>query len=303
VTLALGRGLIAAPLTVWRAGGERPDNGALEAQVELIAGRFAPVAIAVAAVEVQEYHVLSPRQRAELVRRAVARGGGVPVVGGVSDPSLSRAIELARSLADAGAAAVLAVAGLKPWGAPPTDDELVAWYEQLADASPLPVLLYANLRTGVDPSVAAMGRIAAHPNVVALKETSRDAGKLLRLCSDIDVAGHARVYSNMESLQATLAVGGSGAMMPTPPLVVADALLAALRAGDAQEAGRLQRFFADYPSRWMRLGLGPAMKASMTILGLDAGEPLAPYRDLDESERASLREYLCGWGLEDALSP
>ena len=292
----LGRGLVAAALTPFVDGTTSTDDEQFAAQLRFIAASR-PVAVAVAAVEVQEYHVLTLEQRAGLVRQAADALGDVPVIGGVSHADLRQSIELAGVMADAGARFVLAVASQKPWGAAPTSSELVTWYHQLADASPLPVLLYGNPRTGTEPSVEAIVEICRHPNVAAMKETSRSVIKLLRLCDEVDVAGHARVYTNMESIRATLDAGGSGAMLPPPALGLATDLVRAVQDGDAEEARRLQAFFGRFPSAWMGLGLGPAMKASMRLVGCDVGDPVHPFDALGPEQVETMREYLAGWGL------
>ncbi|HEY8524068.1 MAG TPA: dihydrodipicolinate synthase family protein [Acidimicrobiales bacterium] len=292
----LRTGLIVAALTPFRRGTTTVDEDRFDAELDFIA-RHRPVAVAVAGVEVQEYHVLTADQRVDLVKRAAERLGDVPVVAGVSAVSVDQACHLAERMAAVGAGYVLAVAGPKPWGAAPTTGELLAWYHALADVSPVPVFVYCNPRTGVDPSVDAIAEVAAHPNVAAMKETSRDVIKVLRLCQEVEQAGLARVYTNMESIQTTLAAGGSGAMMPPPALAIATALVAAIEAGDDAETRRLQSFFGRFPSAWMRLGLGPACKAAMGIVGCDVGDPVHPYDALGADEVASLREYLAGWGL------
>lgn len=283
------QGLIAALLTPFADDGSI-DLPAFDAQLAFVEPHR-PLAVSVAAVEVQDYHVLTDDQRVDLVARAAA-GTDIPVVAGVTAYALDRSVALAQRMADAGAAAVLAVAQRKPWGAPPTADEAVRWFTQLADASGLPLVLYTNPATGVDLDVDVMTRITAHPNVCAVKETSRHVGKVQRLCRDIDKAGHAGVFTNMESLHATLSAGGRGAMLPPPGLAPATAVVTAVVDGDQAAAADHQAVFTDFPSRWLRLGLGPVMKAAMREIGCPVGNPVRPYDALNDDERRSLSEFL-----------
>lgn len=88
------RGVIAAALTPWNDRGDL-DLLAFETEIDWLAAQK-PLAIGVAAVEVQEYHLLDEDQRVDLVRRAVDRVGNVPVIAGVSSPLAGRSVELAK---------------------------------------------------------------------------------------------------------------------------------------------------------------------------------------------------------------
>lgn len=289
------RGVIVAALTPWNDQG-RLDLPAFESEIDWLAGQK-PLAIGVAAVEVQEYHLLDEDQRVDLVRRAVDRVGDVPVIAGVSTPLAERSAELAHRMADSGAAAVLSLSAPKPWAAPPTQDEFVRWFTTLANLSPLPVVLYSNPRTGSEPSVASLVEVAAHDQIVAIKETSRDMTKVLNLCLELAETGLIGVYTNMESLFATVQLGGHGAMVPAPGLPMAQRILDAYQRGDMVEALRWQRFFATFPSRWMRLGLGPAVKAGMSVLGVDVGTPGHTFDSLTDDELAEMSELFELWEI------
>ncbi|KAA9162630.1 dihydrodipicolinate synthase family protein [Amycolatopsis acidicola] len=293
------RGVIVAALTPFRGRTTRVEGPAFARQVAALA-RWAPAAIGVAGVESQEFQVLGRAARLKLVESTVDNAAGVPVLAGVSHPSLAESIALARESAQRGAAAVLAVASAKPWGAAPTGDEAHRWFATLADESPVPVVLYNNPRLGVDLSVDTIARIGAHPNVAAMKETSRDEAKLLGLLSH--AAPGLAVYTNMELLATTLLLGGHGAMLPPSGLPVAQRVLAAAEAGDHAEIARWVPFFADFPSRWSGLGFLPAVKAATALMGLDLGRPLWPYDAIDGDILHELREYLRKWELLDVFS-
>jgi len=289
------RGVIVAALTPWDSGGQL-DLAAFDAEIDWLASQ-SPLAIGVAGVEVQEYHLLDIDQRVDLVRRATKRVGNVPVIAGVSTPLASRSAEISKKMAEAGATAVLALSAPKPWAAASTSDEFVRWFTCLADGSPLPIVIYSNPRTGTEPSVASLAEVAAHGQIAALKETSRDMTKVLNLCLALAESGLAGVYTNMESLLTTIHLGGQGAMVPAPALPAALRILAAHEAGDTDEARRWQSFFAAFPSHWMRLGLGPAVKAGMHVLGIEVGAPGHTFDGLTPGEIAEMSELFERWGL------
>jgi 4-hydroxy-tetrahydrodipicolinate synthase len=288
-------GVIAAAVTPWADDGS-VDLNRFDDQIRWIAEQR-PLAISVASVEVQEYHLLDSEQRIALVERAVAAAGGIPVIGGVTTPTPRTSVVLSERMAGIGASAVLALAGPKPWAAPQTGDEMVTWFGSLADRSPVPVLCYSNPRTGSEPSVSALADICQHENIGAIKETSRDMVKVLGLCKQIGIAGSAGVYINMETLMATVLLGGQGAMVPAPGLPASLRILDALRDGDLDLARHWQLFFTDFPSRWMRLGLGPAVKAALAAIGVNVGGSPEPYASLTTEEQDEIRALFQQWEL------
>lgn len=297
--IAAGEGLIAAALTPFGKGTVRVDYGRFNDQLRAIAA-YQPLAVTVGAVESQEFQVLSKRSRLRLAEVAVETLPDVPVIAGVSSADLAESVALAKEVARRGATAVLAVAAPKPWGSAPTPDEAVEWFATLAGESPLPVVLYNNPRLGVDLSVETIARICELPNVIALKETSRDESKLLGLMKR--VSGSGAVFTNMELLFSTLLLGGNGAMLPTPGLPVGTALTELVLKGDHERAARLALFFAEFPSRWMELGFLPVAKAAAELMGCDVGDPVRPYSGLDDDSRRRLRDYLAEWDLLDAFT-
>jgi len=119
------------------------------------------------------------------------------------------------------------------------------------------------------------------------------------LCKEIGLAGTGGVYINMETLMATILLGGHGAMVPAPGLPGSQKIVDALARGDLDEARHWQLFFTEFPSRWMRLGLGPAVKAAMAAVGVDVGGSPSPYSSLTAAEQADIGAHFRAWGLID----
>jgi 4-hydroxy-tetrahydrodipicolinate synthase len=109
-----------------------------------------------------------------------------------------------------------------------------------------------------------------------------------RLIVEIDRAGHARYFTTMQMLLATLQLGGSGATMPPPGSEIARHVIDAFVARDYERAAEIQLQFALFPSKWMHRGLAPAMKAAMNLIGIPAGDPYPPYAPLSRDEMAAL---------------
>ena len=213
---------------------------------------------------------------------------------GISHPSFRAALELAHFAEDLGAAAVQLLAPLRPFAGPPSQTDLIAYFEAVARETRLPVTLYLNPGPGADISVADTIALAKLPSVKLIKESSRDLARVSRLIVEIDRAGHARYFATMQMLLATLQLGGSGATMPPPAAEIARHIIDAYLNNDHARAAALQLQFALFPSKWMHRGLAPVMKAAMNLIGVPAGNPYPPYGSLTKDEinvlTATLRE-------------
>ena len=284
--------LVVAPLTPF-TGDLKIDAVALKREVDYVIGDCGATMVVAAGVEAQEYTYLGLEQRKELIRLTLeCVAGRCPVMVGISHPSYKTAIDLAHFAHGLGAHAVQMLAPLRPFGGPPTERDLVAYFEAVAKASPLPMTLYLNSGPGADVSIPATIAIARIDKVRYIKESSRDLARVSRLIAEIDHAGHARYFTTMQMLLATLELGGSGATMPPPGAEIARQVMDAFAAGDYRRAAQIQLQFALFPSRWMHRGLTATMKTAMRLIGLPVGELYPPYVSLDAGETAALADYL-----------
>ena len=211
---------------------------------------------------------------------------------GVSHPSFKTAIALAHEAERLGAAAVQLLAPLRPFAGPPTQADLIAYFEAIGRETKLPITLYLNPGPGADVSIPDTIALAKLPNVQLIKESSRDLARVSRLIVEIDRAGHARYFTTMQMLLATLQLGGSGATMPPPGCEIARHVIDAFLAKDYERAADIQLQFALFPAKWMHRGLAPVMKAAMNLIGIPAGEPYPPYAPLSRDEMTALAATL-----------
>ena len=115
------------------------------------------------------------------------------------------------------------LAPLRPFAGPPTQADLIAYFEAIGRETKLPITLYLNPGPGADVSIPDTIALAKLPQVQLIKESSRDLARVSRLIVEIDRAGHARYFTTMQMLLATLQLGGSGATMPPPGSEIARA--------------------------------------------------------------------------------
>jgi 4-hydroxy-tetrahydrodipicolinate synthase len=285
-------GLIIAPLTPFTADLE-VDEAALRREIDYVVRDCGATMVVAAGVETQEYTYLSLEQRKGLIRRTIeCVDRRVPVMVGISHASFKTAVELAHFAENLGAAAVQLLAPLRPFAGPPTQADLIAYFEAVARETRLPTTLYLNPGPGADVSIADTIALARLPSVQLIKESSRDLARVSRLIVEIDRAGHARYFTTMQMLLATLQLGGSGATMPPPGSEIARHVIDAYLAGNHERAAALQLQFALFPSKWMHRGLAPVMKAAMNLIGVPVGDPYPPYGSLTAEETSALAAVL-----------
>jgi 4-hydroxy-tetrahydrodipicolinate synthase len=285
-------GLLVAPLTPFTSD-LKVDAQALQREIDYVVADCGATMVIAAGVEAQEYTYLSFDARRDLIRRTIEYvDGRKPVMVGISHPSFKTAIELAHFAEQLDAAAVQVLAPLRAHGGPPSEHDLLAYYEAIGRETALPMVLYLNPGPGADVSIRATIALSCLPKVQYIKESSRDLARVSRLIVEIDHAGHARYFTTMQMLLSTLQLGGSGATMPPPAAEIGNRIVQAFTAGDYAKAAEIQLQFALFPARWMHRGLTPTMKAAMRLIGLPVGDPYPPYARLDDKEVAELAAFL-----------
>ena len=149
----------------------------------------------------------------ELVRRAVmVLGDQVPVIAGTGTNSTASTIERTRALAAAGAQAALVVT---PYYNKPTQEGLYQHFRAVADASPIPLILYnVPSRTGVDLLPDTVARLALHPRILGVKEST---GSLARVEELVARCGKdLEIYSGEDPIAVqSIAAGARGLISVT----------------------------------------------------------------------------------------
>ena len=223
------------------------------------------------------------------------------MIAGTGCESTRQTIALTRRAAEAGADAALLVTP-HYYGPKMTSEALLHHYRAVADAAPIPVLLYTVPKfTHVDLDAATIARAAAHPNIVGIKDTSgnmaklADTVRLTRLTApDFQIlAGSASFFLAGLTLGA---VGGILALANVAPRKCID-LYRLFKAGQMDEAAELQRWMIPVNAALTaRFGIA-GLKAALDILGYYGGPVRSPLLDLTESEREALRDILADGGM------
>ena len=125
-----------------------------------------------------ESPTVSHEENMDVVERVIRRAGGrVPVIAGTGSNSTDEAIRMTKIAKSQGADFSLQVS---PYYNKPTQEGLYRHFVTIADTVDIPIVVY-NIkgRTGVNIETPTLMRLAAHPNIVAVKEASGDLGQMM----------------------------------------------------------------------------------------------------------------------------
>lgn len=218
------------------------------------------------------------------------------LVAGAGRESTRASIAACRAAAQAGADAVL----VRPpayYGSGLDPQALADHFRAIADASPVPVLLYNIPKyTHVMLLDAVVLQVASHPNVHGAKDSS---GDLKNFAAWRAAAPDWALFVGSGSHgYAALELGAAGGILAignvVPPVAVD--LLAAWHAGDRPGAGAAQERLT--PLNKLIVGeLGvPGVKAAVELVGGVAGPVRAPLRDVGQKDRLRISHALKGAG-------
>ena len=243
---------------------------------------------------------LTAEQRLEVAQRVISRAPHVPVIPGVPVTALPAAHEELAELGRCGAAAALIA---PPSYYPATDGELIAMYESLAESSAVPLLLYdVPMFSGVKLSAQVVARLARHPQIIGLKDSSRDMESLLSILFAVrgqagqeDLRNRFAVYTGTDTLlAASLDAGADGAITASSNFVprLGVDLIEAMAAGDRESAARLQQRLTQVVNLCRR-GTPPAgWKAAMSLAGVCRPDLVPPAPGLTRDQTEELRAAL-----------
>jgi 4-hydroxy-2-oxoglutarate aldolase len=214
-------------------------------------------------------------------------------IAGTGRESTAATVAATRRAADLGADAVL-VRTPSFYKGRLTADAYIRHYEVVADASPIPVLLYnVTAFTGVQLPAEAVGVLARHERIAGLKDSNPDlallAGFLAKAPPPFSI-----LSGSAPTLYPSLAIGASGAVVAiaglVPDMVVR--LFDLVQQGQHAEALELQRRLTP-----LAQAIGPAfgvpgLKAALDLNGYRGGEPRLPLLPAPPEALAAIRAHL-----------
>ena len=176
-----------------------------------------------------------------------------------------------------------------------TDDALIGYYTEIADASRWPVLLYCapGYANGVVVSPEALKKLADHPNIAGIKDTSPDM-----MASYLEAVGGRDDFEIIAGslgsfLLCTTGGGKAGIISTSNAYPQTCAVLAQILETEGMEAAKA--FHAELTAlgdNTTRHGGVAGVKASMNVMGFRAGWPRRPVMPCSDETIAVIRDYI-----------
>lgn len=226
-------------------------------------------------------------------------GPEILLIAGTGAESTRTTVRMCRAAAEAGADAVLVQPPAFYKGAM-TPPVLADHYRVVADASPVPVIVYqVPLRMStLDFPTPLLAELSEHGNIVGMKDSRGDLDRL-REVVDATTPDFQMLVGSGALLHAALEAGAVGGILGIANLVPAwcVGIQAAHVAGDEKEAAGLQSQVSPLHTGIVG-GMGvPGVKFGLDRLGLVGGSPRSPLRPLGDPGRTAVQALLSEAGL------
>ena len=287
-------GSIVALVTPFRNG--RIDHEALAALVEKqVAGGTSAL---VACGTTGEAPTLSEHEQAEVIATVVKTARGrLPVIAGTGTYDTAETIRRTQAAAAAGCRAAMVVT---PYYNKPTVRGLEAHFTAVADASPVPLIVY-NIpgRTGTRIPPALIAKLARHPRVAALKDATgspTDGMEVAELCDLPILAGDDALTLPWMALGAKGIVSVAGNVVPDE---IAALVREAARGDYAAARRRHYRLLPLFKALFVESNPIP-VKVALALQGIGTADVRLPLVAAEESTRELLQKALAALAASTA---
>jgi len=245
-----------------------------------------------------EFFVLTRNEKLRVTEACVDEAAGqVPVVAHVGEISTAATIALGKAVARLGVDAVSVIA---PFFVPLKQNELIYHYSAIADAVPVPVFLYnIPARTGNTIAPATARTLAAHPNIVGIKDSAGsyeslkgflDATRELPGFDVLSGPDHLAHQGFLDGCSACI----SGLANFSPEGV--SRIWTNFRDGHIEQSKRAQDFISALRQDLYAIAFAPAaVKKAAVLLGEDVGDSRYPIV-FSEQDIAALKEVVAKYG-------
>jgi len=249
-----------------------------------------------------EAPTLSHTEKLQLIETVMdAVGDKANIIAGTGTYDTAETVALTREVADMGVDGCLVVT---PYYSKPPQNGLLAHFRTVAGASDVPLIVYdIPGRTGRRIERTTMVELAAHDNIVGVKDAVGDAGETAKLRADLDRAGHHdfEIYSGDDPLLLPhLAAGAVGVISVCSHIAGPQLkqLFAAWNDGKVDEARRVFTELLPLFNVIMTVTASPIpIRAALETLGVQVGAPRLPLVRATDDETRTIRSALERAGL------
>lgn len=225
------------------------------------------------------------------------------MLAGTGGESTGATIHLTKEAEKAGANAALVLNPAYYKGQMSTE-ALVGHYHAVADASTIPVIIYnMPANTGLDMTAETILGIAAHPNIIGLKDSG---GNLAKMGAIIGQAkkGFRVLAGSAGFLLPALSTGAAGGILALANIAPAQccSMYEYFGQGAHEKAQKIQHRIITANAAVTRQWGVPALKAAMDHLGLYGGPARKPLLPVSDENRKQLVQILKDAGIGPFLT-
>ncbi len=215
------------------------------------------------------------------------------VIAGCGTESTRGTIELCRIAADLGAEAALVLSPNYFKKAMQTDRVIEGFYNDVADASPIPVILY-NMpgNSGINISSSMTGKLAKHENIIGIKDSGGNIVQITEAIRNTENEDFAVFAGSTSFLMATTLLGGKGGTLALANVLPNECvkLFELTKSGQIEKAVKAQKvLMAANAAVTATYGIG-GLKAALDHVGYPGGAPRKPLLPVSEADR----QTICG---------
>lgn len=220
--------------------------------------------------------------------------GKAKVIANTGGNDTRRSVEFTKQAADCGVDGALVVG---PYYNKPPQAGLIDHFTAIADATALPIMIY-NIpgRTAVNIVPDTIVALSAHPNIVAVKESSGDLMQIAEICAR---APHGfEVYSGDDHLALPVAsIGGVGVVSVASHLAGDDikSMLDLHSAGDVEAAASIHQRLLPLIRALFATTSPIPVKAAVARLGFSVGRCRLPLCMLTSEQQRALDAAIAPW--------
>lgn len=231
-----------------------------------------------------EASTLTADEKITILKAAKEVAGNKPVLLTVAEDSTRAAAALAQAAHAAGADGIMLLPAMRYVS---DERETINHYQRVADASPLPIMIYNNpIAYGVNITPEMYVEMAKEPKYVAIKESSGDIRTLTNVINA--VGNRYAIFSGVDDLALESIVMGAdgwvaGLVVAFPKETVAIYKLA--KAGRLEEARAIYRWFAPLLHLDVSMKLVQNLKLCEAMVGVGTEHVRAPRLPLAGAER------------------
>jgi len=241
-----------------------------------------------------EAPLLGREERLSLLQTVREAAGDKVLIAGTGAESVRETLRLIAAAAELRYDAALVLTPHYYRGQMARPETQIAFFRSVADSSPLPVLIYDFPQmTGIDLPLDVVMRLSEHPNIIGIKESSADLGKIGSLTSSLPETFQVLVGSSAR-FHDCLCLGAIGGILAIANVLprAAQLLYDRYQAGDVVSSRECQNRIVDAAGVAPRYGI-QGLKYAMDLKGYYGGPARLPLLPLDAQQKAEI-EMLFG---------